>query len=95
MGAVARSDWIGYNRDMWREPETTDEYWYGVWDFMEHQLREAETVDVEWITDTTFFRYLITNYPDMLTETLTELGFSDLVEVAEISEARIYNKRSK
>lgn len=62
----------------WVEPETTDEYWWGVWDFVYTHF--PETKDRSWILESPFFEILVARYPDMIFDDLKDWFEAGLVE---------------
>ena len=66
----------------YKDPEETDEYWIGVWDFIRHILFDEK--DKEWVFDTPYFSGCLSKIPDMMIDDLRfEFGREDLALRAE------------
>lgn len=63
---------------MYKEPEQTDEYWFGIWDFVYTHF--PETKDRTWILESPFFESLVYNYADMMYDDLNDWYKQGLVE---------------
>lgn len=64
------------------DPEETDEYWIGVWDFMRDILRKGRGKD--WIFDSRYFSDCLSKIPDMMIDDLRyEYDREDLAVKAE------------
>jgi hypothetical protein len=68
----------------YKDPEETDEYWIGVWDFIRHALWKEKAED--WIFDSQYFIDCLAKIPDMMIDDLRfEFGKEDLALLAEKS----------
>ena len=66
----------------YKDPEETDEYWIGVWDFIHYILRKQN--GKEWVFDTPFFETCLSTIPDMMIDDLRfEFDREDLALKAE------------
>lgn len=63
---------------MYKEPEQTDEYWYGIWDFIYSHFPEGK--DRTWVLESPFFEGLAYNYADMIFDDLNDWYKQGLVE---------------
>jgi len=62
------------------EPETTDEYWFGVWDTL---VELAGTTGGGWVLDSNSAKSCLSNMPDLVVDELRDFGRNDLVQQAE------------
>lgn len=68
----------------YRDPEETDDYWIGIWDFIRHILWQDKGKD--WVFESQYFVDCLEKIPDMMVDDLRfEFNRDDLALKAEES----------